>query len=122
WNGSQFPAVLADNLFVGGARVLAGAGRLNGNVLSEASAFARWGGDRTGGNQRTGEAQLKDRANLDYRLRRGAAAVDAGSVVAEQGLPGLERIVEYRHPARAMVRRFVGHPDAGAHELAEGMP
>lgn len=117
WNRSAEPAVLYNNLFVGGRRVLEGRGRLAGNVLVTNAWFARWGGTSAGSGNRRGEGDaVADRRRLDYALPADSPARDAGAPLDPASLPVLAELREYREPLRAVPRRIVGAPDAGAHE------
>lgn len=117
WNRGANPAVLVNNLFVGGRRVLAGAGWLAGNVFAEADWGARWGGEAVGANRRADAAGIRDRAALDYRLMPDSPAIDAGNTLEPETVLGADPLTEYVHPAQTRLRQSVGAPDAGAREF-----
>ncbi len=94
---SAAPAVLVNNLFVGGGNVLNGEGTQTTNIETDEG--------------------LVDRAGFDYRLEAGAAAIGAGT--APQSAHGFDMTpsVQYAHPMWMQLRPDDGEIDVGAYEF-----
>lgn len=95
-NWSQVPALVGNNLLVGGARAILGPGREPGNRVAQAD-------------------ELMDALSFDYRPRPGSAAIDKAVELEWQGerlLPG----GSYVHPLNVQPRQLVAGPDVGAYE------
>jgi hypothetical protein len=89
---------LVNNLFIGTGTVLVGRGVLIGNLMPPRSA-------------------LVDAAGYDYRLVRGAAAIDAGADPGSANGVVLSPTAHYVHPAASAPRPVVGRLDVGAYEF-----
>jgi hypothetical protein len=90
-------AKLVNNLFVGEARVLRGDGLQ----------LTNWSG---------AHAPFIERSAFEYRLARGAPAIDVGGDAGSFMGMDLSPVSEYRHPARGAPRPRLGAPDLGAFE------
>ena len=88
---------IANNLFVGPGTAVGG----NGNVHLNTS----------------GGGGLVDRANYDYHLLEGAAAIDAGVPIGTVDGFDLTPASQYVHPTQGEARPVNGAPDAGAYEF-----
>jgi MYXO-CTERM domain-containing protein len=98
------PAVVRNNIFLGG-----------GTVINQAGAAMA-------GNFATGDPLLVDRAGFDYRLKVGSPCVDKGVDPGVAGVMSLAPLFEYVHPAGHEARAVVGVIDIGAYELGGGTP
>lgn len=96
-NWSPQPALVVNNLLVGGVRTVFGLGREMGNRHGHV-------------------AELNGAADFDYRLRAGSPAVDGARELQWQGAP-LTPACVYRHPAGVRPRVIWNQPDVGAYEL-----
>lgn len=113
------PLYLYNNLLVGDGDVALGPATLVGNVFATnvqrvKDPEALGGGPGSRANRVVDDAGLFDPDALDYRLKPGSAAIDAGVPLAE--LPGeqLDAVLEYVQPASLRPRSDAGRPDAGA--------
>lgn len=97
-NNSPIEAQLRNNLLVGPMAMVKGRGAASDNVQGTYGFFV-------------------DAAKLDFRLKPGVAAVDAGRNV-EAGERAVMPEFEYVQPAGKRPRKTRGRPDAGAYELA----
>lgn len=123
-NHSVVPINAYNNLFVGHGSVLAGPGVLIGNVAMAGASFSGRqantldGGLGSRGNRSVATLGIASRTGLDYRLVRGAAAVDAAVELPEAGEDNLEPQFEYVHPRAHRPRIGNGvAADVGALEL-----
>jgi MYXO-CTERM domain-containing protein len=101
---AAMPAVVRDNIFLGG-----------GTVITQASAVMA-------GNFTTGDPMLVDRAGFDYHLKTGSPCVNAGVDPGTGAGMSLLPTLEYVHPASREARTSVGVIDIGAYELGGGTP
>jgi hypothetical protein len=97
------PAVVRNNIFLGG-----------GTVTSQAGAVA--------GNFTTGDPLLVDRAGFDYHLQAGSPCVNAGVDPGAAGAMSLTPLFQYVHPESRETRTSIGVIDIGAYELGGGTP
>jgi hypothetical protein len=101
---AAMPAVVRDNIFLGG-----------GTVSSQATAVMA-------GNFSMGDPLLVDRANYDYHLKPGSPCVNAGVDPGAAGAMSLAPVLQYVHPESTETRVIVGVIDIGAYELGGGVP
>ena len=97
FNNSPIEVQVRNNLLVGRMEMAKGRANEAGNVVGSYAFFV-------------------NPQKLDFRLKAGAGAVDAGDKVAG-GEPGATPEFEYVHPADKRKRTMRGRPDAGAYEL-----
>ena len=90
---------IVNNLFIGKAQIEAANAQMANNVFDEAG------------------REILDRAHYDYHLRRGAKAIDGGSVASSVGNFSLTPEFEYLHPLQRKPRVALGAIDVGAHEF-----
>ena len=98
------PAVVRDNIFLGGGTVT---NQANGTMA---------------GNFTMGDPMLVDRAGFDYHLQPGSPCVNAGVDPGAAGAMSLAPQFQYVHPAGHEARVAVGVIDIGAYELGGGAP
>ncbi|MBM3811539.1 MAG: hypothetical protein FJW20_07865 [Acidimicrobiia bacterium] len=99
------PVTIRNNVFHGpGSQVLQPGSGAPGNFVVSSHNFA-------------GDPGFLDLPRLDFRLREGSAAIDAGVAVAD--IPGVALTPDrhYSHTACATTRRSVGPIDIGAYEF-----
>jgi hypothetical protein len=71
------------------------------------------------GNRVVGDAGIADRGALDYRLKPGSPAIDAGVPLDEVPGDDIAAAFEYVQPASLRPRNDAGRPDAGALAFAQ---
>lgn len=99
--GNLSQARLVNNIFSGRDTVLKGVGIMSHNLVG-------------------GDLRFVDKANFNYRLSAGSAAVDAGTDPGAAGEVNLRPIYEYVHPMDRKTRPVVGPIDIGAYEYSKG--
>ena len=99
-NHVQAPLVLRNNLVVGTAQLAEGPVKNEDNLVERRAAFV-------------------DRANMDFHLKKGSAAIDKGidPGKAPNGL-SLTPEFEYKNPLSTVPRKIIGKIDIGAYEYA----
>lgn len=97
-NRSLTEAVIANNLIVGRVRLSQGSTIQKNNLMQSSAKFV-------------------DRANFDYRLRKGAPAIDGGVDMGEGSGYSLVPKRQYTHPLSSVIRRLNGKIDVGAYEF-----
>jgi hypothetical protein len=110
---------LYNNLLIGDGEAAQGPAALVGNVFATNVGRIK---DRDGlggvpgsrANRVVADAGIVDRGLMDYRLRPGSPAIDAGIPLGEVPGDGLAAGFEYQHPAALLPRLDKGAPDAGA--------
>lgn len=96
-NRALTEAVIANNLIVGRVRMSQGATTLKNNLMQNSAKFV-------------------DRANFDFRLLKGAKAIDAGVDAGKGNGYSLMPQRQYVHPLASVIRRLNGKIDVGAYE------
>lgn len=97
-NQSPITATIHNNLLIGALQVVDGRATASHNLAGRPDV-------------------LVDRAGLDFRLRPGAPAIDAGVDLGRDGDVALVPAGEYRHPAGRRDRPRAGPIDIGAYEF-----
>jgi hypothetical protein len=113
------PLYLYNNLLIGDGEAAQGPAALVGNVFATTVGRVK---DRDGlggvpgsrNNRVVPDAGVVDRGVMDYRLRPGSSAIDAGIPLDEVPGDGLAAAFEYVHPVALRARVDAGAPDAGA--------
>jgi hypothetical protein len=108
-----------NNLLVGDGEVAQGPAAMVGNVFATTMGRVK---DREGlggvpgsrGNRVVDDAGIADRGALDYRLKPGSPAIDAGIPLDEVPGDDIAAAFEYVQPASLRPRADAGRPDAGA--------
>ncbi|MBL8223737.1 MAG: right-handed parallel beta-helix repeat-containing protein [Chromatiales bacterium] len=115
---------LYNNLLVGDGEAAQGPAAMVGNVFATTVGRVK---DREGlggvpgsrGNRVVGDAGIADRGALDYRLKPGSPAIDAGVPLDEVPGDDIAAAFEYVQPASLRPRNDAGRPDAGALAFAQ---
>lgn len=98
---SLTPALLKNNLLVGRIRLSVGPVTEHNNLLLKKERFA-------------------NRTSYDFRLVKGASAIDGGVKPGQGGGQDLMPQRQYSHPLNSVLRRLVGKVDVGAYEYSGG--
>lgn len=95
------PAVLINNLMVGRGRLSTGEVKERNNLLVSKERFV-------------------NRTNYDFRLAKGASAIDSGEEPGKAGGQNLLPRRQYSHPLKSVLRKLIGKVDIGAYEYSGG--